>query len=478
MIYLFFFIFLFSLPFQKKEHMKKLYTIGWVLLFSTSVLHAQTIIYKQTFNSGSASDWTLNTADEGGTTASGDNEWVINNIYTGGTLTGATPNQPAAIVGAPNSYYLHIYSQLGIILGQPANDNFDAAGTMETYFVAQTTPVSTVGYSNVYFSFWWLCQGDAASSGKLYYKTSSGGSWTQITTPIATFYGSGTWAVDSFHMAAFDGQAFLEFGFQFEDGDASGLDPAFGIDDITLTGTPGAAVPVASITATATSTCVDSCVTAMSASTGTVDSVRWMVTPAGPAIAAATSDTTSICFTTSGEYSVSLIAINTAGRDTATTVFTVNPVPSPVITKAGHVLSVPNLYTSYQWYSDATAITGANTYTYTYTTEGPTYSVVVDSAGCPGTSSLISTLGITHVNKIEGNYYLVQSGVNALICAVNPLPADVSISVLDESGRVVKRINWVKNSTTTTVYGDGLADGLYIIKITGEGLNEVMKWVK
>ncbi len=263
--------------------MKKLFTI--LMLLGAGLTKAQTTLYSQNFNTGSASDWSLNTLDLGGDITGTDNKWVINNTYAGGSIIGtpvpATSDEPTGIAGAPESYYLHILSALGVSLGGPSNCNFDAGGTGLTYFAALNTPISTVGYSNVTFSFWWLCQGDAASAGKVYYRTASGGAWTQITTPIPTFYNSSTWNKDSVHLTAFDGQAFLEFGFQFTDGDATGSDPAFGIDDITVTGVAATTgVPTITVQPSDASGCAGATVTFNAVATGAI-SYQWQRSTTG-----------------------------------------------------------------------------------------------------------------------------------------------------------------------------------------------------
>ena len=152
--------------------MRKLLTLI-TPLFIAFAADAQTTIYSQTFNSGSASEWTLNTSDLGG--ASAPNRWVINNTYPGNIIAPtATPEQPSGITGGPESYYMHIRSNVG-----PANCTFNASGT-HSYFTAMNTPIVTTGYTGVNLSFWWVCNGDAVSVGEVYYRTNDTAAWTII----------------------------------------------------------------------------------------------------------------------------------------------------------------------------------------------------------------------------------------------------------------------------------------------------------
>ncbi len=407
-----------------------------------------------------------------------DNQWVINNVYAGGILAAATANEPSGITGYPNSYYMHIYSQLGVSIGQPANDNFDA-GSGSTFFAAQITPVVTTGYTNVYFSFWWLRNGDASSVGKVYYRTSAGGTWTQIPTSTTTFFGSSVWAVDSFHLAAFDNQAFLEFGFQFTDG-GTGNDPAFGIDDISVTGTSGTVTaPVANFESSSSTACTDSCISFSNSSGGTIDSVRWTTTPAATIAAPTSTTSTNICFPASGAYSVSITAYNSGGSNTYTAVINVTPTPHPAITQTGAVLSVPAAYTSYQWYNGLSPITGATTNTYTITTTS-TYGVVVDSAGCPGGDTLTTgPLHVTTLNTLASHYWIAQPNSSSVIVnASKPIDDALAITIYDATGRKVLDEVWDAGSYTKQINGLSVANGLYIIKLSNVYTSAVLKWQK
>ena len=75
--------------------MKKLLT--FLLSMSSLAAIAQTTIYSQNFNTGSASDWTMLSGALGGVILPVGNQWLINNTYTAGIAGTTTPNQPAGI---------------------------------------------------------------------------------------------------------------------------------------------------------------------------------------------------------------------------------------------------------------------------------------------------------------------------------------------------------------------------------------------
>ena len=225
-----------------------LLSVGLFLSFGTI---AQTTIYQENFESGNS--FSMNSATLGGASGSnGQNEWLVNNAYTGGTSTlvclgfpfsytvNNTQTQPAGISGSPTSNYMHIVSDEAVSSGILCSSFSAADGTCflaESNFTQMTTPVSTVGYSGVEFSFWWVCGGGPSIFGEVYYSTDGGTNWVQITAPISQFNNQSNWVQQTITNAAFDNQASLMFGFRFVNNvSSSAVDPGFSIDDVLITG--------------------------------------------------------------------------------------------------------------------------------------------------------------------------------------------------------------------------------------------------
>ena len=454
--------------------MRKLLTLI-TPLFIAFAADAQTTIYSQTFNSGSASEWTLNTSDLGG--ASAPNRWVINNTYPGNIIAPtATPEQPSGITGGPESYYMHIRSNVG-----PANCTFNASGT-HSYFTAMNTPKVTTGYTGVNLSFWWVCNGDAVSVGEVYYRTNDTAAWTIINTtsipPAAldSYNMNTTWLQATIHLDSFDNQPFLEIGYRFRHQGAAGSDPAFGVDDIFVTGT--VIPPVASATSTGSTACQDSCITFTSTSTGVVDSVKW--TSSGGIIATPTDSATAICFPAAGTYSVTLTAYNSGGSDSTSTVITVNPTPMPIITQSGNTLSVTGTYTSYQWLNGVTPITGATNANYTVTSAG-SYAVVVDSGGCYGGALITATYidGVPNVTGSPTKFWVAQQGNNTIGLNESYTNTEsLDVAVYDATGRKMIADVWAANTASKQLNTGELPAGMYIIRINNKNTAAVLKWMK
>lgn len=224
--------------------MKKLFTLIACSVFISA--HAQ-VLYTENFNGGSHT-FTLNTSDVSSTAGGGGtNQWLVNGSYTGGAGTIVclgfpftfsvpnTPSQPGGIVGNPSSQYLHICSNAAQSSGI-SNACFSASDGFcvfdEYNFSKMTSPISTVGMTNVNFSFWWLCAGSATTYGELYYSTNGGSSWLL---QVGNLQNQSTWIQSTYSNAIWDNQASLMFGFRFVNTtSASPLDPPMCIDDISI----------------------------------------------------------------------------------------------------------------------------------------------------------------------------------------------------------------------------------------------------
>ncbi|GAA4468727.1 hypothetical protein GCM10023093_26900 [Nemorincola caseinilytica] len=459
--------------------MKKILTlIPSLLLLGALGSRAQTTIYSQDFNASTATPtgWTLMSADNGGTTSTAGNQWLINNTYTPGIVGTATPSQPAGITGGPTSNYLHINCGPSFSGLYGLNANYNATGSGEKYF-ATTASVVTTGYTAVSLKFWWICAGGASADGKIYYRTSSSGTWTLITTPISSYFGMGSaWNSQTVTMAAFDNQAYLQFGFEFRDG-SGGSDPAFAVDDIKVEGT-GATTPDASMTASSTTVCSDSCATFTSTSTGTasIDSFKWSCP--GATIATPLVSPASICFPDAGTYTVKLYLYDGGIRiDSASTTMTVKQSPAPVIIKTGSTLSVSGAYTSYQWYNGLTPVPGATNASYTYSAPG-VYGVMVDSNGCKGVG-IKSTLAVGQVNGSGNTFWVARQQGNTLpLIAASPLDEALNVAVYDATGRAVTSSRWEKGTTSLIMSEMNVAPGMYIVRLSNDNTSMVLRWLR
>jgi len=222
---------------------------SFVTVLVTLAGNAQTL-FTEDFEGTPA--FTLNTSDAN-SVAGVSNSWVVNDVYAGGTGTvdcsgfvldftiPGTAGQPAEVSGA-NGNYLHTASLVALD-NDILNCSFGAADgfctNADDVFARMSTDVSTIGSSEVSFVFWWLCNGGNQNYGEVYYSTTSGASWQQVTVPIAQYRNTTNWGEQTVTLPAFGNQPTLRFGFRFHNGESflGGSDPGFAIDDVRIIAT-------------------------------------------------------------------------------------------------------------------------------------------------------------------------------------------------------------------------------------------------
>lgn len=230
--------------------MRKIFTLLAFLSINLIGSQAQTVLFSENFNNGNFG-FNINTTSVGGSFGN-TNYWAVNSSYAGGNFTfdcasfpfpisiADTPDQPAGIVGSPQSNYLHITSISGQINGVD-NCHFIAGNQLcvpdEINFAEMNTSINTVGQTGVTLDFWYICAGFPGSSfGEIYYSTNDGASWTLVNSAPVQYVNTPNWTQAIVTNPAFDNQPNLRIGFKFEtiaSIDAA-QDPAFGLDDIQI----------------------------------------------------------------------------------------------------------------------------------------------------------------------------------------------------------------------------------------------------
>ncbi|MBW7867282.1 MAG: PKD domain-containing protein [Brumimicrobium sp.] len=305
--------------------MKKLFYLSLLFLSISSYNFSQTLLWSDDFETTSA-NWNLTIQPS--PNASNANIWKISDeeggVAPGGCGVASNGNktlhvtcQGITCIGTGALYF----SGDGGMYGMDATTDIRAA---------LTTPISTVGKTNLEVTFDWIGVGDAGQDfAKLEYSVDGGTTWTSIwsQTPGAVCGGGqGQWAAQTVPLpVATENQADLRFAFHWvNNNDMNGSDPSFAVNDLKLftnavTGTP----PVADFTTASFTICKGDCINFTDLSTNSPTSWAWSFT--GAATTSSTSQNpTNICYNTAGTYNVSLTATNASGSDTKTIQITVN----------------------------------------------------------------------------------------------------------------------------------------------------------
>jgi hypothetical protein len=405
-----------------------------------------------------------------GTTGVLPNDWYVSCAENGHTA-GVCGTGCAAVSSTATLATLHIGAAgIGGDMGASYFSGGFTPGDANTNARAQSPTINCTGKTSITLSFNYIENGDGTTDDATvwYY---DGATWSFLSNPAKTTIcggGQGTWAHYTIALpTSANNNPSVKIGFNWtNDDDAVGTDPSFAVDSVSLSGTSASTVPTASYTLMPNDTvCADSCITFTSTSAGgTIDSIKWAITPT----VTMTSSTTSPliqCFPTSAAYTVTLTAYGGGGNTNSVQNIYIKPKPSPTIAKAGHTLTVPTGYTSYQWYNGTTLIAGATNNTYTYTGSG-IFTVVVDSGSCKGTSkNIINTAGIPQVSSTENVFWTSRDGSSLTIWSKELLKEALTVSIFDATGRRLMQEQWAEGADMKVIGDLSLAPGLYIIRL-------------
>jgi len=219
--------------------------------------------------------------------------------------------------------------------------------------------------------------------------------------------------------------------------------------------------------------CETSCISFLNQSeSGT--SYSWTFAGGNPASSTSASPGL-ICYSTAGNYDVTLITTNALGSDTLIQPAFISVATSPgvfSIVQSGDSLVAPQGYDSYQWYYNNNPISGDTLY-YHVATQNGDYGVVVGNAnGCES--------GVNISNVIIGVEYLTSGK----IIDVYPNPSNgnfeitfdavssdmIVVSVIDKVGKIVfeKEVLVNSGSNKIKVSEYNFTSGVYLLKLSND----------
>jgi hypothetical protein len=236
--------------------------------------------------------------------------------------------------------------------------------------------------------------------------------------------------------------------------------------------------PVATVTTSGPTTFCQGNSVILTANSVTGNTYQWMQNNAiipGAGTAAYTANA-------AGSYTV--IVTNNGCSDTSTpVVVTVNPLPVVAITQAGSTFTATGGFSSYQWYLNGTAITGATSNTFV-TTQAGSYYVIVSDSNCQKQSNTVVVLSIVGADNASSTISLFPNpndGEFRISGHVGSGNEEITICVSDIFGKVVSRehcralsgkIDYKYTMPKTA------SSGLYILKVTSQGLSTSMQFQK
>ncbi len=151
-------------------------------------------------------------------------------------------------------------------------------------------------------------------------------------------------------------------------------------------------------------------------------------------------------------------------------VITVKPLPvKPVITRSNDTLIASSVGLSYQWFKDGAIIAGASTRKYRFTQNG-SYTVSVDSNGCPSISNsfVVSNVGMDDLGAIGSiSVYPNPTTASVNIDVLFNSSEATQLIVLDMFGKIIHQSSKgiVDKISDEYIALDLFADGIYFIQV-------------
>lgn len=411
--------------------MKKFYFLLGFLFYISINGTSQTAIWQNDFEN--PAEWTLNSSiGQNGVDA---NSWVISDAE-GGVAAGG-----CGVAGNGNKT-LHVGCQGQWCLGTGATYNagdgglgFLDATTNKRAFIASN--ISTINSQNLSIEFDYIGIGQAGDDyGTIVYSTNGGTSWTNLQTiaPSATCSsGQGLWTHLTIPLpVSCQNISTFRIGFEWRNSnDGAGSDPSLALNNLKIT-TNIPPVPQAGFSTNSNQQCQNNCFVISNSSTD-ASNYFWNF---GNGSSSTIQNPQPICYSSPGQYVITLIACNNQGCDTTTQ--TVNVLQSPFTGLEflnGQITSLqPNAL--YQWLlcPSLTLIPGATSVEYTPPINGE-YAVIVTLAnGCSDTSECITinTLEIEEMSEITRLFPNPGNGTFSIKLTQSEV---AEISIFDVTGR-------------------------------------------
>lgn len=171
----------------------------------------------------------------------------------------------------------------------------------------------------------------------------------------------------------------------------------------------------------------------------------------------------------SGMYAVEVTSIYNCSSTSTPLSVTINPLPAPVITQAGNMLSAGTGYASYQWYLNGAAINGATSSTYSPAQNGIYTVTVTSAAGCQGTSATfsITALSASSLSSTANAVKVYPNPTNGILHVSYSGAANVRIQNIE--GRVL-----LQQTASTSIDLQAFSNGLYVLTVLSPAGERIM----
>ena len=437
-------------------------TLLSALLLMSTAAFAQTTIWSDDFENPTL--WTMNQS-------TGANDLDANMWYITDAEGGVAAGQCG--VATNGNKTLHVGCQGTWCIGAGATYN---AGDGGLGFFASTTNkrtvynsnISTIGNSNLTLSFDWIGIGAAGTDYcSVLYSTNGGTTWTSLqamTGGTTCGNGQGLWQAANITLpVGCNNIANLRIGFNWtNDNDGAGTDPSFAVNNVRIT-IPGATPPVASILNNVSTICPGECITFSDQSTGVITSWAWDF---GDGTTFNQQAPPAHCYTTPGNYTITLTVGNSGGTSTQSVNVTVAPLPSTATSVSNNTITALQSGAVYQWVQcpSLSIIPNANNISFTATSNGGYAVFVTNTQGCADTSACTTISGLGLIEELNAQIQLTPMPFSTELTLSGLSEGKSSLTISSLDGRLVFATEHASNGSFTL----DLPSGQYILTITTE----------
>ena len=158
---------------------------------------------------------------------------------------------------------------------------------------------------------------------------------------------------------------------------------------------------------------------------------------------------------------------------------TVNSIPSNGISQNGITLTAAATGVTYQWIDCNTnqPVVGATNQSFTTTEPMGTYAVIVTENGCSDTSTCIS-VDQSGLSEGDINFGLIPNPANESVLIQWEIDAVQVIELLDEAGKMVRRVVVTGASQQVEFPLAQIAAGVYHVRLSGANNVVIEKLIK
>jgi hypothetical protein len=180
-----------------------------------------------------------------------------------------------------------------------------------------------------------------------------------------------------------------------------------------------------------------------------------------------------ICYASPGSYDVTLIAFNANGTDTVVLedAITVFDYPAPQsIQQQGDSLVANSGASSYQWYYNGNAVSGATNNVFVTIDDGDYNVIATDENGCEVEAAIYNVISSTTLLSTDSGIKLFPNPVTDFLTIISKISFTGKVVIYNAAGEIMysENLSGLSDATDFNIDCRLLAPGFYFLQLTDE----------